>query len=318
MKIGLDIMGGDFAPAAALHGALQALPQLQESQRLVLIGDRDIVLSFLREEGVDENLFDIVDAPEVIGMDESPTKALTNKPDSSISTGFRMLKHGDIQAFTSAGSSGGMLVGAIFSVNTIQGIIRPSIPAFVPKENGGISILIDVGANPDAKPDVIAQFGLLGSIYAEYVLQIKDPKVGLLNIGTEDKKGNLTTLSAFQLMKETRDYNFIGNVEGRDLFKEHVDVVVCDGFVGNIVLKQTEAMYRMMVKRGISDSYLDRFNYEIYGGSPVLGINGNVVVGHGISSGKAICNMILQARDMYMADLPGKIRHALERYSINE
>lgn len=318
MKIGLDIMGGDFAPAAALHGALQALPQLQESQRLVLIGDRDIVLSFLREEGVDANLFDIVDAPEVIGMDESPTKALSSKPDSSISTGFRMLKHGDIQAFTSAGSSGGMLVGAIFSVNTIQGIIRPSIPAFVPKENGGISILIDVGANPDAKPDVIAQFGLLGSIYAEYVLQIKDPRVGLLNIGTEDKKGNLTTLSAFQLMKETRDYNFIGNVEGRDLFKEHVDVVVCDGFVGNIVLKQTEAMYRLMVKRGISDSYLDRFNYEIYGGSPVLGINGNVVVGHGISSGKAICNMILQARDMYLADLPGKIRHALERYSINE
>lgn len=311
-------MGGDFAPAAALHGALQALPQLQESQRLVLIGDRDIVLSFLREEGVDANLFDIVDAPEVIGMDESPTKALSSKPDSSISTGFRMLKHGDIQAFTSAGSSGGMLVGAIFSVNTIQGIIRPSIPAFVPKENGGISILIDVGANPDAKPDVIAQFGLLGSIYAEYVLQIKDPRVGLLNIGTEDKKGNLTTLSAFQLMKETRDYNFIGNVEGRDLFKEHVDVVVCDGFVGNIVLKQTEAMYRLMVKRGISDSYLDRFNYEIYGGSPVLGINGNVVVGHGISSGKAICNMILQARDMYLADLPGKIRHALERYSINE
>jgi glycerol-3-phosphate acyltransferase PlsX len=318
MKIGLDIMGGDFAPKAALHGAMLALPQLLESQRLVLFGDRDIVLDFLREEGVDEKRFDIVDAPEVIGMDESPTKALTNKPDSSISAGFRMLKHGDIQAFTSAGSSGGMLVGAIFSVNTIQGIIRPSIPAFIPKENGGISILIDVGANPDAKPDVIAQFGLLGSIYAEYVLQINDPKVGLLNIGTEDKKGNLTTLSAFQLMKDTRDYNFIGNVEGRDLFKDHVDVIVCDGFVGNIVLKQSEAMYRVMVKRGIRDSYLDRFNYEIYGGSPVLGVNGNVVVGHGISSGKAICNMILQARDMYLADLPGKIRHALERYSINE
>jgi glycerol-3-phosphate acyltransferase PlsX len=250
-------------------------------------------------------------------MDEQPTKALINKPNSSIAVGFRMLKHKEIHAFASAGSSGAMMVGSIYSVNTIQGIIRPSTPAYIPKENGGICVLIDVGTNPDSKPDVMYQFGLLGSLFAENVFHVKNPRVGLLNIGSEEKKGSLTTQSAFQLMKESKDYNFVGNVEGRELFRDNVDVIVCDGFVGNIVLKQIEAMYRVFLKRGFKDAYLDRFNYETYGGTPILGINSTVLVGHGISNGNAIRNMILMSKQIHEAKLSQKIKHALEQYALN-
>jgi glycerol-3-phosphate acyltransferase PlsX len=317
MKIGLDVLGGDFAPKSTMHGALMALKELPESVRIVLIGEKDVILAFLKEERVSPDRFDIVDAPDMIEMDEQPTKALSNKPNSSISVGFRMLKHKEIQAFASAGSTGAMMVGSIYSVNTIQGIIRPSTLAYIPKESGGFTILIDVGTNPDSKPDVMYQFGLLGAIFSESVYHVKNPRVGLLNIGSEEKKGNLATQSAFQLMKDSKDYTFIGNVEGRELFKDNVDVIVCDGFVGNIILKQIEAMYRVFKKRNIKDEYLDRFNYENYGGTPILGINSTVVVGHGISNGNAICKMILQAREVYEAKLSQKIKHALERYSIN-
>ena len=317
MKIGLDVLGGDFAPKATLHGAIMAEKELPKSDKIVLFGDKEVILTFLKEEGVSPGKFEIVDAPDLIEMDEQPTKALVNKPESSISVGFRLLKHKEIHAFTSAGSSGAMMVGSIYSVNTIQGIIRPSTPAYIPKENGGSSVLIDVGTNPDAKPDVMYQFGLLGSIFAEHVFHVKKPRVGLLNIGSEEKKGSLTTQSAFQLMKDSKDYNFIGNVEGRELFRDNVDVIVCDGFVGNIVLKQVEAMYRVLAKRGVKDSYLDRFNYETYGGSPILGINSTVLVGHGISNSRAIRKMILMAKEIHEAKLSFKIKHALERYSIN-
>ncbi|TSA27393.1 MAG: phosphate acyltransferase PlsX [Bacteroidetes bacterium] len=317
MRIGLDVSGGDFAPTSTLHGALLVHKELPKSDRLVLIGDKELILPFLKEENVNPDLFDIVDAPDQIEMGESPTKALMAKPNSSIAVGFRMLKHKEIHSFASAGSSGAMMVGAIYSVNTIQGVIRPSTPAYIPKENGGSALLIDVGTNPDSKPDVMYQFGLLGSLFAEHVMHVKNPRIGLLNIGTEEKKGNLITQSAFQLMKETKDYRFIGNVEGRDLFRDRVDVIVCDGFVGNIVLKQVEAMYRVLVKRGIKDDYLDRFNYEKYGGSPILGVNSNVIVGHGISNGKAIRRMLLLSREIHQARLPQKIKQAFEKYAIN-
>ena len=317
MRIGLDVSGGDFAPKATLHGALMAQKELPSTDRIVLIGDKEAINSFFHEEKEDISLFDIVDAPDIIEMDETPTKALVNKPESSIAVGFRMLKHKEIHSFASAGSSGAMMVGSIYSVNTIQGIIRPSTTAYIPKESGGQTILIDVGTNPDSKPDVMYQFGLLGSLFAESVFHVKNPRVGLLNIGSEEKKGNLTTQSAYQLMKDSKDYNFIGNVEGRELFRDNVDVIVCDGFVGNIVLKQIEAMYRVMAKRGIKDSYLERFNYENYGGTPILGINSTVLVGHGISNGNAIRRMILMSKEVHESKLPQKIKHSLEKYAIN-
>jgi glycerol-3-phosphate acyltransferase PlsX len=317
MRIGLDVLGGDFAPNAVLHGAILAQKELPESDRIVLIGDQEIIRTFFKEEKIKPDKFDIVDAPDLIGMDEQPTKALINKPNSSIAVGFKMLKHKEIQAFASAGSSGAMMVGSIYSVNTIQGIIRPSTPAYIPKENGGSCILIDVGTNPDSKPDVMYQFGLLGSLFAENVFHVKNPRVGLLNIGSEEKKGSLTTQSAFQLMKDSKDYNFVGNVEGRELFRDNVDVIVCDGFVGNIVLKQIEAMYRVFLKRGVKDPYLDRFNYESYGGTPILGVNSTVLVGHGISNSTAIRNMIRMSKEIHDSKLVQKIKHALEQFALN-
>lgn len=317
MKIGLDVLGGDFAPKATMLGAIMAQKDLPDTDQILLIGEKEKILWFLKEENVSPDKFEIIDAPDLIEMDEQPTKALLNKPNSSISVGFKMLKHKEINAFASAGSSGAMMVGAIYSVNTVQGIIRPSTPAYIPKENGGSSVLIDVGTNPDAKPDVMYQFGILGSLFAEHVFHVKKPRVGLLNIGSEEKKGSLTTQSAFQLMKDSKDFNFIGNVEGRELFRDNVDVIVCDGFVGNIVLKQVEALYRVLVKRGIKDNYLDRFNYENYGGVPILGVNSTVIVGHGISNANAIRRMILMAKEVHDARLSLKIRHALEHFSIN-
>ena len=315
MRIGLDVMGGDFAPQATLDGALLALDQIGETDRIVLIGNRQLILDKLAEKGISQSSFDIVHAPDVIEMGEQPTRAFAKKPESSISVGFRMLKAGKIDAFSSAGNIGAMLVGSIYSVNAIQGVIRPATTSIIPKENGGVGVLIDVGTNPDSKPDVMHQFGLLGSIYARYVYGIENPKVGLLNIGEEEDKGNLLCQSAFRLMKNTSDYNFTGNVESRDLFKDRVDVVVCDGFTGNIILKNMEAMFRLLMKRRLTDEFIERFNYELYGGTPILGINGTVLVGHGISNATAIKNMILLSRDVALARLADKIRLALEEYT---
>jgi glycerol-3-phosphate acyltransferase PlsX len=218
-----------------------------------------------------------------------------------------MLKEKELDGFASAGNTGAMLVGSMFSVKAIPGVIRPCITTIVPKFSGGFSIMLDVGTNADCKPDVLYQFGILGSIYAKEVFKINNPKVGLLNIGEEPEKGNLVAQSAYNLMKETKDFNFIGNIEGRDLFGDKVDVIVCDGFVGNIVLKTAEAFYRMVMKRKKSDEYFDKFNYELYGGTPILGINSTVMIGHGISSPLAFSNMIIAAKDVEEAKLNEKI-----------
>jgi len=315
MKIGLDVMGGDYAPENILKGAILAQKVLPEADRIVLIGQESIILEKLKEYNSDASLFDIVNASEVISMGEQPTRAFSQKPDSSITKGFRMLKCGNIDAFASAGNTGAMLVGSVYSVNVVQGIIRPATTSVLPKENGGVGVLIDVGTNPDSKPDVLYQFGLLGSIYAQFVYGIKNPKVGLLNIGEEEEKGNLLCQSAFRLMKDTQDYNFVGNVESRDLFNDKADVIVCDGFTGNIVLKQAESMYRLVKKRAINDEFFDRMNYENYGGTPILGVNGTVIIGHGISNDIAIKNMVILAKEVHDAKVSEKISEALSHYT---
>ena len=317
MKVGLDVMGGDLAPGAPITGAISALREFPPSDRIVLIGPQDVILEELSGSGASADDFLIEHAPEVIGMGEHPTKAFVQKPHSTISTGFRLLKRGEIDAFASAGNSGAMVVGSIYSVNVSQGIIRPASAVVIPKENGKVAILLDIGTNPDAKPDVMYQFGILGSIYAENIYNLENPRVALLNIGTEAEKGNLLSQSAFSLMKDSRDFNFIGNIEGRDLFKDKADVIVCDGFTGNVVLKLMESFYRMLVKRDLTDDFINRLNYENYGGTPLLGVNAPVIVGHGISNEIAFKNMVLLARDVYNAELPGKIQKALLKYSIN-
>lgn len=310
MKIGIDILGGDFAPEAPILGAIRAFDELPKEIKIVLIGDENQIKSILEKNKRTISDFEIVNAPDVIGMGEHPTKAFSQKPNSSIAVGFKMLKEGTLDAFASTGNTGAMLVGSMFSVKAVPGVIRPCITSILPKESGNYSIILDVGTNADCKPDVLYQFGILGSLMAENIYKISKPRVALLNIGEESEKGNLVAQAAHALMKDSKDFNFIGNVEGRDLFNGKADVIVCDGFTGNIVLKQAESFYTMIKKRGRSDEYFDRFNYENYGGTPILGINSNVIIGHGISNDVAIKNMILLAKDVVESKLSEKIKQA--------
>ncbi len=310
MRLGIDAMGGDYAPEQTVLGAIEARKELPAGVEIILLGDKEQILAVLKSAEADENLFPIIHCSEVIGMAEHPTKAIQQKPDSSISKGFELLKSGAIDSFASAGNTGAMLVGSMFSVKAIPGIFRPAIASVLPKEKGGWGLILDVGVNADCKPEILQQFAVLGSIFAQNVYHIDNPKVGLLNIGEEEEKGNLLVKEAHQLLKDTPDINFIGNVEGRDLFNDKADVIVCDGFTGNVVLKEAESFFTLLKKRGISDEYFDRFNYEQYGGTPILGVNSAVIIAHGISKATAIKNMILHSAEVVKAKLPEKIASA--------
>jgi glycerol-3-phosphate acyltransferase PlsX len=313
MRIGIDIMGGDFAPEATVLGAILAHKEMSSEDRIVLIGNQEKALEILNREKINSDFFDIVHASEVIEMNDHPAKAFTKKPDSSIAKGFGLLAKGEINGFASAGSTGAMMVGAMYTVKSIPGVIRPVITGPIPKPDGSHSILLDVGLNPDTKPDVLYQYAILGSIYAENVYNISNPKVGLMNIGSEEEKGNLITKSAHELMKDSSDFNFVGNIEANELFSEgKVDVIVCDGFVGNVILKEAEAFYTLYRKRGLKDEFFDKFNFENYGGTPVLGVNKNIVIGHGISNDVAIKNMILHTKEVVEANLSEKIKEAFK------
>ncbi len=311
MRIGVDAMGGDFAPDAVVSGAILAQRQLSSDQKIVLFGNESKITSLLKKENANPSDFDIVNCTEIIDMCENPAKAFAKKPDSSISIGFKALATKQIDGFASAGSTGAMLVGTMFTVKQISGIIRPAIATYIPVSETKFNLLLDVGINPDCKPDVLYQYGILGSLYAKFVLGIDNPRVALLNIGEEEEKGNLLVKGTFELMKNNKDFNFVGNVEGNDLFSnDKADVVVCDGFVGNVVLKEAEAFYHLIKKRKIENPFLERFNPENYGGTPILGVNEPVIIGHGSSNPKAIMNMILQTREVISSNLCSKIKEA--------
>jgi glycerol-3-phosphate acyltransferase PlsX len=310
MKIGIDILGGDFAPEANILGAILAKKELPSDVRLVLLGDREIISSGLLSHGEKLEDYEIMHAPDVITMHDHPTRAIPQKPNSSISVGFDLLAKKEIQAFASTGNTGAMLVGSIYKINTIPGIIRPCITSTLPAIDGSKSILLDVGSNADCKADVLYQFAVLGSLYAKNVYGVENPRIALLNIGEEESKGNLLTIAAHRLMAESDEINFIGNLEGRDLFLGKADVIVCDGFTGNVVLKEAEGIYSLMKMRGIQDEYFERFNYENYGGTPILGVKGNVIIGHGISNDKAVKNMILHAHEVAKSGLASRVNEA--------
>lgn len=311
MRIGLDAMGGDYAPKAIVEGAILAQKELSENDKIVLFGRSVDILNVLSENGVSASLFEIVEAEEVIDMHDKPAKAFAKKPNSSMAVGFRYLKEGKIDSFASAGNTGAMLVGTMYSVGVMEGVMRPCLAALVPKVNGGITLLTDVGVNPDAKPEMLVQFATLGSVYAKTALGIENPKVGLANIGEEEEKGNQQTQAAHALMKENKSFEFFGNAEPVEIFRDNVDVVVCDGFIGNMLMKHTEALARVFAKRGLVDEYVARFNYEIYGGLPLLGANSIVLIGHGISNAKAIRSMILQSKNIYETNLIGNLKEVL-------
>lgn len=310
MKIGIDMMGGDFAPHEIIKGIEQYLQQ--GNAHLVLIGDEEKINAALSATSLPENSYTLVHAPQVIDMHEHPTKALKEKTKSSISVGFHLLASGKTDAFISAGNTGAMLVGSLYALKPIEGVLRPTISTIMPKENGKTGLLLDVGLNSDCKPEQLNQFAIMGSVYAQNILGIENPRVALINIGEEEGKGNLLAQATYPVLKENKHINFIGNVEGRDLFLDKADVMVCDGFTGNIILKLAESFFEITQRKKIHHEYLDRFNFEIYGGTPVLGVAKPVIIGHGISKGKAFKNMILLAEKMIEKNIMQKLQAELE------
>ena len=297
MNIGIDMMGGDYAPLEAVKGVQQYLSQ--SDNHLFCIGDETQLKELFQQHGISSPFLHLVHASEVIGYHEHPTKALKEKPNSSIAIGFKLLAEGELDDFLSAGNTGAMLVGAMFSIKPIKGVLRPTIASLLPKLNGKTGVLVDVGLNADCKPEQLNQFAILGNLYAQHILNITNPKVALLNVGEEEGKGNLLAQATYPLLKENTAIQFIGNVEGRDVFNEKADVIVCDGFTGNILLKTAEAMYDAAVNQNLqNDSFFSRYHFENYGGTPVLGINKPVIIGHGISNAKAFYNMMLLAEKL--------------------
>ena len=305
------MMGGDFAPLEALNGIQQYFVAAAGKAHLFLIGDEAKISSSMSGFSLPGDAHTIVHAPETIDMHEHPTKALKEKQKSSISIGFYLLSTGKIDAFISAGNTGAMLVGSLYSLKPIEGVLRPTISTIIPKENGKTGLLLDVGLNSDCKPEQLNQFAIMGSVYAQNILGIENPKVALLNIGEEEGKGNLLSQATYPLLKENKHINFVGNVEGRDLLLDKADVMVCDGFTGNIILKLAESLFGITQEKNIHHEYFDQFNFENYGGTPVLGISKPVIIGHGISKGKAFMNMILLAQKMIEKDIMQKLQAEL-------
>jgi phosphate acyltransferase len=324
MNIGIDMMGGDFAPLEAVKGIKlfnEAHLTVDSSQltvngqpstvNLALFGDKTQIETLLKEHAVDTSNIKIIGTSQVIEMDEHPTKALKEKQDSSIAVGFGYLAKGMVDAFISAGNTGAMMVGSLFSIKAIEGIHRPTIGAYMPRENGKLGWLIDAGINSDCKPENLEQFAMLGSIFAEQILNIENPRVGLINIGEEEGKGNLLAQAAYPLLKENKHIHFTGNIEGRDIFLDKADVMVCDGFTGNIILKLAESIHGLVQRRNVHDEFFDMFEFEQYGGVPVLGVNKPVIIGHGISHAKAFKNMVTIAGKMVEKDVVGMIKKSV-------
>ena len=312
MNIGIDMMGGDYAPLEAVLGVQQYLGEGASPANLFCIGDEQQVQPLFDQYQISSSCVRLIHAPEVIGYHEHPTKALKEKQKSSIAIGFHLLATGKIDALISAGNTGAMLVGTMYTIKAIEGVLRPTISTIVPKIDGTAGVLLDVGLNADCKPEQLNQFAILGSLYAEHILGIADPKTGLLNVGEEEGKGNILAQGTYPLLKENTAINFIGNIEGRDLFTSKADVVVCDGFTGNVILKLAESFYDIIaVQRGLTkDEYMSRFHYENYGGTPVLGVGKPVIIGHGISNATAFRNMILSAEKMIDSQFCDTIKKA--------
>lgn len=315
MRIGVDAMGGDFAPEVVVLGAIDAAKSVPDGTKIVLFGTQPEIERIIKDSGEKlDSKIEIVHTTEVIEMGESPTTAFSKKTDSSIVVGFAHLQKGLIDGFASAGSTGAMMVGCMYMVKIIDGVIRPTIATPLPTFDGGSFLLLDAGLNIDAKPEVLSQYGTIGSVYAKTVGGVACPRVGLLNIGEEEEKGNIQTKAAYQLLKENPTINFIGNIEGKNLLKGDADVVVCDGFAGNIILKMMESFCPFLepIKNKDNAAFIDGLNYESYGGTPVLGVNATVVIGHGCSSRLAIKNMILQTGSTIESGLVTKIKEVIE------
>lgn len=314
MKLGLDAMGGDYAPLEAVKGAAIAAAN-HPGYSIVLFGDENAIIDVCKSESIDSGIFNIVHCPDVIGMSDHPVKAFASKPQSSLAVGFGWLAAGKIDAFISAGNTGAMLVGSLQSVKPIEGVTRPCLTTILPRENMANGLLMDVGANSDVKPEHLQQFALLGSLYYKALYKNNNPRVGLLNIGEEEEKGSILTKAAHSLLKSTEGINFTGNVEGRDIFNDVADVIVTDGFTGNVIIKLCEGIYYKLAKRGVQDDYLDKFNFKHYGGSAILGVNAPAIVGHGISKRDTFVKMIEMSAELVESNLIADMQRSFAPYA---
>ncbi len=330
-RIALDAMGGDYAPQREIAGAVEALRVLGDTVEIVLVGNENLIRSELQKYDGMENKFSIVHAPEVITMSDSPTAALKQKKDSSIAVGMRLHKNREVSAFVSAGNTGAVMSAATLILSRIKGVSRPTIGTFIPAERG-MCLLLDAGANVDCRAQHLFEFAVMGSIYVQFLFSKTNPTVGLLNIGEEKTKGTAEVLKAYELLEKS-SLNFVGNIEGRDIFKIKADVVVCDGFVGNALLKFGESFppfLKYRLRQYASKGLLNKLLVGIatiplkgslrdldpneHGGVPVLGVNGVVVVGHGSSTPKGIKNMILRAIEVVKNNVNEQIETA---FSVN-
>lgn len=328
-RIAVDAMGGDKAPGAVVEGALQAARQWEEVE-VILVGREEAIRAELERLGASTGEVGIVHAPEVIEMHDPPVLALRRKKHSSIRVAAHLVREGRAEGFVSAGNTGAVMVGSKVSLGTLHGIDRPAVTAVLPNLRGR-SVWLDVGANVDSKPIHLRQFAFMGSLYAREILNIPEPRVGLLSIGEEDLKGNDLTREVFREMQGS-SFRFIGNVEGRDIFNGNCDVIVCDGFTGNVSLKAIESVAEMLavfLKEELRSSLLARLglllaspalrrfkkivDYAEYGGLPLLGVRGSVVIGHGHSSAKAIKNAIRVCADCIASKVNDRIQEVMER-----
>jgi glycerol-3-phosphate acyltransferase PlsX len=331
-RIAVDAMGGDFAPTNAVMGALQAYEQSKEFD-LLLVGRKELVLQVASSNNLFIKDEMIVHADEVIEMGDSPTVSLKKKPNSSIVVGAQLVRDGKADGFVSAGNTGAMSVSSVFNIGRIKGVARPTLTAPFPNEKSGYTFISDVGAFVDSKPAHLLGYAILSSIFIEEIYGVKNPKIGILNVGEEKGKGYPLTMETAKLL-ENSGLNYIGFIEGKDIFKGTADLVVCDGFIGNILLKFAESIIPFLkarikdyasggivnkIKAGIAltplRESLKNTNYELHGGLPLLGLNGISIIGHGSSTPLAIKNMVLRAKEMYDKNLIKKIEDSFNRYS---
>ncbi|GMR25443.1 MAG: phosphate acyltransferase PlsX [Ignavibacteria bacterium] len=333
-RIAVDAMGGDFAPTTAVLGALQAYDQSKDFE-LLLVGNKDEILKIASSNQFSIKEEMIVHTDEVIEMGDSPTLSIKNKPKSSLVIGAKLVKDKKADGFVSAGNTGAMTVSSIINIGRIKGVVRPTLTAPFPNEKDEFTFISDVGAFVDSKPLHLFGYAILSSIFIEEIYGIKNPKIGLLNVGEEEGKGFQLTSETGKLLSDSR-LNYFGNVEGKDIFKGTVDLVVCDGFIGNILLKFAESIIpflkariknyaslgilnklrALMVRTPLREA-LKSTNYELHGGLPLLGVDGISIIGHGSSSQLAIKNMVLRAKEMHHKNLIKKIEVAINQYSIN-
>lgn len=303
MRIAVDAMGGDYAPLEIVAGAVKWVAE-EEGRQIFLVGQEELLKQELKSYSYDPSRLIVVNASEVITMEESPATAIRRKKDASIVVASRMVKEKKADAIISCGSTGAQMAAAIFILGRMEGIERPPIVASIPNMTGAYTLLIDVGANVDCKPRQLLQFALLGKTYASIIYGVEQPRVALLNNGEEESKGNAVTVETYALLRQQPGINFTGNVEGRDIFTGKSDVIVCDGFTGNVLLKTMEGM-ALFIAQGIlgaggpMPAFFQRLDYTQTGGAPLLGINGLSIVCHGSSKREAVYNGLRIAEDCY-------------------